>query len=407
MLINSLTSIFIRGVSILSKYFLIYFMIDKVNLGTYGEFAIFSSVINFTIYFLGLDYYTYYTRHLINQDKKNDYLSEIFSFNLTLFIILMPFFIILQFYGFLKFKHITLFIFILFFDYFSQEFFRTLIAIKKNIHSNWVVFIKNFLFATISITYIFHHKESPNVLFIIYIIWLFSSLIASLFGYYWLVKSLGSILIVPFNFKFKNIKGGLKVSARFFAGTILFNAIYTLDKIFIFQMSNNTMVGIYSFFLSLCLMLTTLIEVGVVNQYLPDLLESRDKTPMSVFFTQKKTFRVIILSISLTCSIIFCLTIKPLLTILNKNELLSHIDIFYVLIVAVTIFCISLIPHYILYVHNKDAEILRCTVISFVGFLLWNIIFTKLGVIGVSYGLTFAFLLLLISKSYYFFQISD
>lgn len=399
---NGVISLSIRFASIFSKYVVIFFLVKKSSIETYGEYSVVVSLSTFGIYFLGLDYYTYNNRKLVQVEKKSAFLEDVFSFYLTVFILSIPIITIVHSLGYLKWEYFFYFLALLFFDYFSQEFFRTLISLKKIIEANIVTFIKNATFSVMTIAYLMFSKNLVSDLYIIYLIWAASSLLAASYGFKKITQTVGYIKIKPFNFSFKKIKEGISVSIPFFIGTLLYQSMFTIDKIFLVKFTNNSIIGIYSFFLYLCLMIMTTIEVAIVNQFLPLLLEYNIKMDFSNLNKTYKLFKRLVFAVSLGSLIGFLLFKDIILNIFDKAELYANNDIFYMLLTSVILLCLSLIPHYKLYIKGKDKDIFISTIISFAGFVIFNLLFaSSLKEKGVCGSLVLSFGLLLISKMYF------
>ena len=82
---------------------------------------------------------------------------------------------------------------------------------------------------------------------------------------------------------------------------------------------------------------------------------------------------------------------------MDKPDLNDNIDILWLLLLSTNIFNLSLIPHYSLYVKNKDIELMAITVFSAIMNIILNyILIPKFGSIGASFSLLMSYSLILI-----------
>jgi O-antigen/teichoic acid export membrane protein len=400
LLSSGIYTLIIRFVSILSKYLLIFYIIGKGGVGVYGKYGYLVTIVSFSVYFLGLDYYTFTTRKIIESENKKVVISEAFSLYIILFSITIPFLVLLGYFGIIEIDN-SLFFFILLFEYFSQEFYRILISLLKPISANILVLIKNLFFAIIVyLSFQINTNGFLNDYDKILVLWFISVFFASLYGYFEISKKVGVIFPKFSNMNFNEMKPGLSTSLIFFLGTLSYQSVISLDKIFLKRIVTDEQLGKYIFLWNLIFMLITIIEVGLVGQFLPLILS--EKSSGKEYKLKISIFNKMILGISIFFFFFFSLTIKPLLGLLNKENLLLNSQIIIFISISIFFQSISIIPHYNLYIHKKDKEILKSHLFSFFLFLIFSLItYRYMTMITVSVGMVLFSLSLFFIKSYF------
>ena len=154
---KSLESIFSRGISIISKFLLMTFLIKVLVLEEYGAFQLITYIMLLSIYFYGIEFYMYSNREVAKENNTHAIINEHINFFLTLF----PITLIFQFSFFylvlpsklFTLENILLLFFINISEYFSQEVYRYLIIMKEVGKANFILISKSLLFIILLFMY--------------------------------------------------------------------------------------------------------------------------------------------------------------------------------------------------------------------------------------------------------------
>lgn len=397
-------SIFLRIVVIFCKFFLVTILIKKFPLDVFGEYSLLVSSISYALIIIGCDFHSFSTRFLVLQDYTYwfSFLKDLLLFYLLSYLVFSLFFFRLFTFNILPQKFLIWFYVILLFEHLSQEIYRIIILLGNTAHADFLVFLRNGVWVFPVIFYIYNvDMLEDQKIFIVLVGWCTGSVLSFIIGINWILKKIPTNQpLLPINWKV--LKEGLQKSLFFFIGTISFCGITTVDKYLIKIFTNSSEVGVYSFFYMLTIVINTLIEAGIINQILPDLIKIYNKGNLIMFDAlyqkmKKKVFISIFIFFSL--STIF---INFLIKFLNKNSFLEYISLYYILELTVAIQIIGLIPHYKLFIMKEDSIIVYSTFISFVFFVIVACIITPIyGVYGTALSLLLTFILLLFLKSFY------
>ena len=282
-------------------------------------------------------------------------------------------------------------------EHISQELYRLLIVLKRSVIASLILFIR-----------------SGAWILMLALVWFLETQVSSIYQIlmYWLVGAWVSIfvgvrVILPLKgakVDFGWIKKGFIVSLPFFIGTIFYKIMEFSGRYFLDYYWSKKEVGIFTFFSSLSNTIFVFVQATVIMVYSPYLIEhaQRNSKDFKRYFSKFK--KKIILNTGLG-SLMGIAFIYPLLFYLDNQTLTSNILVFFVLVFATVSFCISYIPHYRLYVFNKDNNLLKASIIGALVNLFFNFILvpTK-GVEGASYAQFLGMFSLLIAKIVFSFN---
>lgn len=397
-------SIFLRIVVVFCKFFLVTILIKKFSIDVFGDYSLLVTSISYALIIIGCDFHSFSTRFLISQDYTYwlSFLKDLLLFYLLSYLVFSIFFFQLFSYNILSSKFIIWFYVILLFEHLSQEIYRILVLLGKTVQADFLVFLRNGIWIFPVIFYIYNvEMVEGQKIFIVLVGWCTGSLLSFILGVYWILKKIPTNQpLLPINWTI--LKQGLQKSLFFFIGTISFCGITTVDKYLIKIFTNSSEVGVYSFFYMLTIVINTLIEAGIINQTLPNLIRIYHKGDLILFESlfqkmKRKVFITVFLFFSM--SSIF---INFLINFLNKNSFSEYLPLYYILEITVAIQIIGLIPHYRLFIMKKDSIIVFSTFISFIIFVVIGYLLTPIyGVYGTALSLLITFTILLFLKNFY------
>ena len=394
---KSFISLFIRTVTLLSRFGLVFFIGKYLSLEDLGVFGIFFSTIIFSTFILGYDFYSYRTREILSPQcvNKINIIRDQFSFYIITYFLVLPFLYILFCYKILPFRFIHFFYCLLILEHLSQEFFRIFIVLSKPITANIILFIRSGSWVILMVI-LFHMgliKISLNLIFSLWLIASISSLLLSII----ILKCLdiGNIT-EPINWKW--IKNGIKVSTPFFISTISYKIIEFSNRYFIDQYLCSKDVGIFTFFINISNVVQTLVFTGIIMLIYPSLVETFDKNKDS-YKVHYKNLKKYTISFSLIISLCVLLFIPIILKLMGKVELNDNINLLWLLLISANIFNLSLIPHYSMYVKNKDLHLMVITIsAAIINISLNYLLIPQLGLMGAGVSLFISYSIILFLK---------
>ena len=389
----------LRLLSMGAKFLLVVVISKYLSLEQLGEYGIFVTTITLATFLLGYDFYTYSARQLIyEEDKQLIYIRDQFLFYLIFYIVILPLLLVVFFVGLIEWKYLIYFYFILVFEHLSQELYRLFTSLSKPIFANFLFFIRTSIWVYyITISWYFNLTTDYG-LDSVYSYWLICSGVSVLLGFIKLSK-MYDLTRLNQNIDWKWIKTGIRVSTAFFIGTIAYKVIEFSDRYMIDYFLGKDSVGIYTFYSNIANALQAIVFTMVIMIYYPKMISLHKTQKFAEFKILVKKFYLEVILYSVIVSLILIVAINPLIEFLGKYEFLIEINSFYTLLVSVLILNLSFVPHYILYVQEKDLYIRNITVIGAVINIILNILLIPLiGVLGAAIATVLSYVAIFLLK---------
>ncbi|WP_156906782.1 lipopolysaccharide biosynthesis protein [Desulforegula conservatrix] len=394
---TSLLNSLLRAITLASKLFLLVYLAKRLLPEEIGLWGIFSASVNYALYFIGLDFYTYANREIIGQSKvcwpaiiRDQSLFYLFSY-----IIAIPILSSIFIYKIIDWQYFKWFFLILTLEHLSQETTRLLIALQYPLHATMVLFMRSgaWVYAVIIIMVTIPESRTLITVFAGWSIGVGSGLIIAII----ILSNLDwrQAFSSPPNWKW--IIRGIETSIPFFIGTLALRGTYTLDKFFLKFNWGEMYVGIYSFYLSITTSLQYLIDAAVLFIYFPKVISfyKNDQLDSYRSYLRKMSYQICIL-VSL---FIFALglLIWPMLSYINKASYNEHIGVFWLLLLSNGLIALASSAHLSLYSIGQDRIILTANLLSFfISLIAFSIFIPIFGAEGAAFSI-------LISSSYLFF----
>ena len=354
----------LRGITLGSKFLLSIYLVKFLSLEANGEYGIFVATISMLTYVLGLDFYSFNNREIL-QEKSSESGKKIknqFVLFTLVYLIILPLLYVFGLFDFIGQKYILLFYLILVFDHISIELYRLLVVFSKPIQANINLFLRTGIWILVLIFAWHNDFEDLKNLNSVFNLWLVGSFISVIYSIY----SLSTVGVnIPWKEKIdtKWILKGLKIALPFFIATLSYKIIQFADRYMVEFYLGSKQTGIYYFFSNISMLIETFVQTTVVMIYSPKLIASlkKDKPVQIGVF---KTFSKEIIIYSVIAVVGVCAIIYPLLHVVEKTELFLSINVFFVMVTTRFIFNISLIYHFKLYVAKKDSLIMTSTLFA-------------------------------------------
>ena len=402
---NEVTSInlFIRGLTLGGKFFFIIFLGKHLTDAQMGEWGIFTTSISLSLYLVGLDFYTYSTRTILDypiEDRK-PFLRDQFVFYLISYALLFPLLYLLFAFKVMEPKLAIFFYIVLLFEHLAQEAYRTFVLFKRPIAANVILFLRTGLWSYVLLTTWFLHFDELKSFKSTLVFWICGGASAVI-----------TAIILLSRIHFKSVKGipvdwgwirkGIKVSLVYFIATISFKIIEMADRYFLAYYHSKDMVGIYTFYASMANMIEIFVHTTTIIIFSPILIDTFHKNNIE-YQSAINRFAKSILIYNIFAVIILAAIMYPVLEfVINKKSYLVHLSSFILLVAAEMVFNVSLIFHYILYVRKNDFAVVKATILTaFTNILLNFILIPDLGINGAALATFLSFIMLVILKAYY------
>ena len=395
-------NLILRGLTLGSKFLLSIYLVKFLSLEANGEYGIFVATVSLLTYILGMDFYSFNNREILQNniaDAGNKIKNQFILF-FYIYLIVLPLLYFLGLFNFIGDEYLLLFYVILIFDHISTELYRLLVVFSKPIQANINLFLRTGIWILVLISAWHYNLNDLKNLESVFYFWMIGSIISVIYS----IISLSTLKIkVPWKEKTNNkwILKGLKIALPFFIATLSYKVIQFTDRYMVEYFLGTKQTGVYFFFSNISMLIETFVQTTVVMIYSPQLITAfnKDKTSRITVFN-KFSKEIIIYSLVAIAGV--CMIIYPLLYIVEKTDLYHSIGVFFVMISTRLIFNISLIYHFKLYVAKKDKVIMTSTVIALIFNIVLNIILIpSYGLIGGSIATLISIIIMMGMKQIY------
>lgn len=392
------TNILIRGLTLLGKFLLIFFIAKYLSVDELGSYGVIVVFISYSLYAVGLDFYTYSTRELLNIPKTNwgGYIRLqgrllLFSYGFTLPILLLIAANIIDS------QYLIIVGVLIILEHLNQEGMRLLIIDGRVFMSNNLQFIRGGAWCYIVIGLFYFNILQPSLLNLL-LIWIIFDFIAFLIAIYYLkinIKIFKSIQ-VPSQW----LLAGIRLCMPLLISTLVLRSITTFDRIWLESMTSIAVVGVYTLFFGLSNSLISFLETGLLSYEYPKLVKNiRDFDKFSKIVKKMVIHSILIL---VCLSVVLILILPILLKWIQKDIYFQYISMFYIVLAGSIIYCLSMIPHYILYAAKQDKKILAAHTVSFLVFCSSTVLLQMMTIsLSVVYGVLLSFVVLFLIKFYF------
>jgi len=401
-----LTNIALRGMTLASKFLLIFFLarfLEPAELGLYGLLAV---TIGYALYLLGLDFYTFTTREILKRERSEwgGLLKDQGALTLILYAIFMPLLLLIFSTGSLPWSMAGWFFALLILEHLNQELMRLLIAISEPLLASLVLFLRSGAWALAVTVLMFVAPETRS---------LDSVLMA------WTIGGLSAFLLAAWRLHLMSVGGwhkrvdwswirqGIRVALPLLVATLALRGLFTLDRYWLEALAGLEVLGAYVLFMGVANAMMSFLDAGVFAFIYPGLISAFQKQSADAFHQGVKRLLIQTVGFSLIFAVMALLLIDPLLDWLDKPLYREQQGMFPWVLLATFLYALGMIPHYALYAQGQDRSLIQSHIASLIVFVPATWFFSmNWPQLAVPLGLSVAFLLILVWKIYAYFRLT-
>lgn len=357
-----------------AKFLIIILMSKFLTDFDYGNFGLITTLVTILIYVLGIDFYNYSIRDILKESRtKIDVFNKVCNtllFYVIIYTLLGPVFYLI----FSKVEFTMPYVLSIFFlgitEHLCQETYRLLIAFKKVLLANILLFVRTVGWVLVILYKIVNNQEFDLVF--LFRIWLIANCVVILFMFvYGVIYNYKKIKY--FEFRSKWVQKGLNTALLFFIGTVLLKIIEYSNRFVIDSFLGKEAAGVFTFYSQIAILMTVYINTIVISFELPVLIESsKTKKVKELYVKFKKALKQHIVIVTLGIMVL----IKPILIWQNKESFEVYLPILLLLLIGAGFMNYSLAEHFKLYIYNRDKKIVKILVITSIFNLCFTVMFT-------------------------------
>jgi len=403
---NRLINIFLRGITLISKFLLISFLarfLEPTELGLYG---LVTATIGYALYLLGFDFYTFTTREILTRERREwgGLLKNQIVLSVLAYAIFLPLLILVFVEDLLPWNIAGWFFALLIVEHVAQELGRLLIAISEQLTASMILFLRSGIWA-VGVTVLMALEPDLRSLNFVLGAWTLGGLLAISLGIWRLIRLRISGWHRHIDWSW--IGKGIKVAIPFLLATLAIRGMFTLDRYWFQALTDPEVLGAYVLFIGFCNVLMSFLDAGVFAFAYPSLISAYNNNDAAAFHTGVRRMLIQTVAFSLAFVVIAMLLIEPLLVWLNKAIYSEHQSLFFWLLIIMVLYALGMVPHFGLYAQGKDRPIIYSHVISLLVFILATWFFSLFWpYLAVPLGLSAAFTMILLSKTLAFYRLT-
>lgn len=375
--------------------------LDPSSVGSYG---LFTATVGYSLYFVGLDFYTYVTREMVKTPnaERGNLLKGQLALSGVLYLALMPAVMILLHH--LKWPtHLMLwFIPILMLEHFNQELFRLLVALSEQITASTIHFLRQGSWALAAVALMTWAPGTRELSYVM-ALWTCAGTAAALVGVL-KVRSLG-LGGWKHPVKWTWVRKGVSISIALLAATLAIRGVNTIDRYWMDAIGGLEAVAAYVLLYGVASSLMTFLDAGVFSFTYPTLIKHHHQNEKAIARAKVRQMLQLTLLASVVFALISWFALPLLLQWINKPAYFRHLNLYPLILSAIVVWTLSMVPHYGLYAQGIDKPIIRSHVAAVPAFVLGTLVASGfLSTLAIPIGLNFAFILVLCWKTTAYLQ---
>lgn len=390
-----------------SRFLLVFFLAKLITPSELGLYGIFTATIGYSLYLVGLDFYTFTTRELIKHGRESwgKLFKNQVALALVLYALVLPLLSLVFYNGYLPWSLVIWFYVLIVLEHINQEMFRLFIALSDQLYASILLFLRQGTWA-IGITVFMLINPAVRNLDSLLIAWVLSGIATVFFGFFRIYKLRvgGWKERIDWSWIIK----GLKISLPFLAATLALRGIFTLDRYWLQSLTSLEVVGAYVLFISLGLTMITFLDAGVFTFSYPALIKLYQQNQLVLFRKKMREMLILTSSFSIVFSVASLFLMPYLLEFIDNPIYFKYQSLYIYLLLMAALNAFSMIPHYGLYAQNLDRPIIQAHAMGFGAFIVSAYIFSNYSKIyAIPMGLCVAFAVILVWKTLAYFHFTS
>lgn len=255
-----------------TRFLFIFFLAKYLDPAWVGYYGLFTAAVGYSMYFVGLDFYTYVTREIIKTpvDQRGQLLKSQAALSGFLYLVLWPFALLFLIQSGWPGHLVWWFFPILMLEHFNQEMSRFLVAMSEQITASVILFVRQGSWAMAIVALMTWNTPSRN-LDTVMALWAIAGVASAAIGI-WKLRQLrmgGWVNSVNWGW----IKKGISVSLAFLMATLALRGMQTIDRYWLEALGGIEMVGAYVILLGVAGTLMAFLDAGVFAFAYPALIK--------------------------------------------------------------------------------------------------------------------------------------
>lgn len=403
--VTRLLNIGLRFTTLGTRFLFIFALAKYLDPASVGYYGIFTATVGYCLYFVGLDFYTYSTREILNKpiDQRGQLIKAQAALSGILYLVFFPIALIFLTHVAWPDSLVLWFLPLLLLEHFNQELSRLLIALSEQLTASMILFVRQGSWAIASVALMTFDPETRNLDFVM-ALWAAAGVCAGTIGLL-KFKRLG-VNGWGKRVDWRWIKKGVAVSSMFLIATLALRGVQTLDRYWLEALNGIDMVAAYVLLLGVASTLLVFLDAGVFAFTYPSLIRHNNDKNYEIANDKVRRMLIQTLLVSALFAVVSWFSLPWLLDWIGNPVYIEAIDLYPWLLVATIINAVSMVPHYGLYARGCDKAIIYSHIASLIAFVAFTwIISQSAPEIAIPLGINLAFFVIATWKSLAYIQV--
>ena len=390
-LTKRLLNIALRGLSMGSRFALIFGIAKLLEPAEVGLFGLMLATITFSALLISADYYTYAQRELLARpaEQWSFVIQHQIKAQFILYAALLPAQLLIFVLGLMAWEYAIWFFALLVLEHIAQEINRMLVAMHKQLMASWVLFIRMGSWVLVVLPLMAFNEQYRN-LDTLYMAWFIGCALAIVVGMSAIKKIIPSWEKVETDYVW--LKKGFKIGGLFLLASLSFRGLLTVDRYAVEILGSIEMLGVYVFYIGIVMGAYNFLDPAVFSFLYPRMLQNYQMQEKEKYLKVFKELIITTFAISVLIALVIWFVAPFVINWINKPIYSAYINDLILLIAAGFVYTIGYIPHYALYAMKGDKWIVTAHIsaimIFFVSLALVPVVN---GIQAVALALFFAF----------------
>ncbi|MCD5987017.1 hypothetical protein KDX30_03775 [Pseudomonas sp. CDFA 553] len=394
-----LINVGLRGLTLLSKFLLIFFLAKFLAADAVGLYGLLSAGIGYGIYVLGCEFYNFANRELIGSERSAwlRLIRDQAVLYVLLYMLFLPVLVGVFWRGWLPWAFFSWFLLLLLLEHIAQEANRILVATSQQLLASVVLFLRSGLWCLVVVLLMWGSQEA-RTLEVTLAAWVLGCLVACGVALYSFSHMDKSELRLPIDWAW--IRRGVVAALPLLVASLAVRGIYTFDRYWVEHVASLHVLGAYVLYIGMATAILSFLDAGVVVFFFPKLVQAA-KQKQGVLF--EKVMRELAVNVGLVVVVLsFCCWLSSFWIVqwLNQPVYQENIALLYWLLGATSLYGLSMVPHLGLYAYGEDKQILYAQVFGLLVFIGVAYFAADWGAVSVAWAMTSAFLVVLAWKTF-------
>lgn len=404
--LSKLLNLSVRAATLGSRFLFVFFLAKLLSPEELGLYGLVTASVGYALYLVGLDFYTFTTRELVNTERSEwgFVLKNQAALSLLLYAVVLPLGLLVFVADLLPWHVAKWFFVLIVLEHVCQELGRLFVAVNEQLFASILLFLRQGSWAIVA-TAIMLLASGVRSLDTVFLTWVVAGILAVGMGFLKLHKLRigGWQRRVDWGWIVK----GVKIAVPLLVATLALRGVFTVDRYWLQSLVDLSAVGAYVLFIGISGTLMAFLDAGVFAYQYPAMIKSFHSGKAEDFKVQVRLMVKHTVVAIVGFSLISLLVLPFLLDWIGNPVYERYQHLYPWLLLAMVLNGLGMIPHYALYAQKQDRPIVHSHIWSLPVFYMVTFLVSRQSpMLAVPLGLCASQAFILLWKAAVFYRVT-